>query len=70
MNNELSKSGKITLLKSAAQSIPNFWMSLFFISNGISDATEKLMNDFFWGRGSNWRGINWLAWNKLCSSKA
>lgn len=45
-NKDLSKAGKLTLLKSAAQTIPNFWMSLFLIPYSICDEIEKLMNEF------------------------
>lgn len=70
MNKELSKAGKITLLKSAAQTIPNFWMSIFLIPSGICEAIEKVMNGYWWGRGSNGKGISWMAWDKLCDPKA
>lgn len=44
MNKEISKAGKITLLKSAAQIIPNFWMSIFILPSSICEAIEKVMN--------------------------
>lgn len=31
----ISKAGKVTLLKTAAQSIPNFWMNLFLLPDDI-----------------------------------
>ncbi|KAL8105516.1 hypothetical protein AgCh_029345 [Apium graveolens] len=65
----LSKGGKLTLLKTAAQAIPNFWMSLFLIPHSICDKIEKKMNGFWWGQGANSRGIRWMAWDKLCVLK-
>lgn len=59
----ISKAGKVTLLKSAAQSIPNFWMNLLLIPLDVCDTIEKKMNAYWWGvdmarRGlSGWRGI-------------
>ncbi|XP_074352832.1 putative mitochondrial protein AtMg00310 [Apium graveolens] len=69
-NRELSKSGKLTLIKSAAQTIPNFWISLFFIPSSITNTMEKLMNGFYWGRGLHVKGIRWQAWDMLCIPKA
>ncbi|KAL8104841.1 hypothetical protein AgCh_028856 [Apium graveolens] len=40
----ISKGGKATLLKSAAQTVPNFWMNLFFIPNEVCERIEVLMN--------------------------
>lgn len=45
----ISNAGKITLLKTAAQSMPNFWMSLMMLPMDISDAIEKKMNMYRWG---------------------
>ena len=53
---KLSKSGKVTLLKTAAQVIPNFWMNLFLLSAEICDGIEKNMNAFWWGNGVSNKG--------------
>lgn len=58
MDKDISNAGKITLLKSAAQTISNFWMSIFLIPSVICEAIEKLMNSYWWGRGSNGKGIS------------
>lgn len=46
---KISKAGKMTLLKTAPQSIPNFWMNLMLIPNEICEKIERRMNSF-------WRG--------------
>lgn len=69
VNKDISKAGKVTLLKSAAQTIPNFWMSIFLIPTGVCEGIERLMNGFWWGRGANGKGISWMAWDKLCAPK-
>lgn len=69
VNKDLSKEGKLTLLKSAAQSIPNFWMALFQIPQSICDDIEHTMNSFWWGKGSSCKGIRWISWEKLSTSK-
>lgn len=68
-NAPLSKGGKLVLLKTAAHAVPNFWMSLFLLLTNICDSIEKKMNGFWWGHGSNNRGIRWMAWDKLCAPK-
>lgn len=66
----ISKAGKVTLLKTAAQAIPNFWMNIMLIPNTVFEQIERRMNAFWWGKGgSNGKGIHWLAWDKLCVVK-
>lgn len=51
----ISKAGKVTLLKSAAQSIPTFWMNLLLIPSYICDRIEKKKDEFVlvgWSRGT------------------
>lgn len=69
-NTELSKEGKIVLLKSVAQAIPNFWMSMFLIPESLCNGMEKKMNSFWWGRGPSGKGIKWMSWNRLCALRS
>ncbi|KAL8114901.1 hypothetical protein AgCh_021657 [Apium graveolens] len=62
-NQTISRAGKVTLLKTAAQSIPNFWMQLLLIPNAVCDKLEKRMNAFWWGKGGTNCGIKWLSWD-------
>lgn len=69
-NNTLfSKAGKLVLLKTVAQVIASFWMSLFLLLGSVCNIIAKQMNVFWWGQGSNDRGIRWMAWERLCVSK-
>lgn len=43
----ISKAGKLTLLKSSAQVLPNFWMNMFLIPSEICEEIEKQMNAFW-----------------------
>lgn len=45
----LSKAGRLILLKTAVQTIPNFWINLLLIPNEVIDRLEKRMNSFWWG---------------------
>lgn len=64
-NTAMSKAGKCVLLKTAAQSIPNFWMNLFLIPSEVCSTIQRQMNSFWWGeeaieRGSDgWRVIDY-----------
>ena len=62
----ISKAGKVTLLKTAAQSIPNFWMNLLLVPKEICDKIEKSMNAYWWRGGGEQRGIKWMSWDKMC----
>lgn len=68
-NKELSRSGKLMLLKSAAQTIPNFWMSLFLIPVSLCDEIEGKIKAFLWSTGSNGSGFKWITWKRLCVPK-
>lgn len=63
----LSQAGKEILLKTVAQAIPAYAMSVYFIPFNLCDALEKMMNSFWWGSKSNDNGgINWMQWSPLC----
>lgn len=68
-NKTISKGGKVTLLKTGAQSIPTFWMALMLISLEICDGIEKRMNSYWWGNEGTGKGIRWMSWDRLCVVK-
>ncbi|XP_074352094.1 uncharacterized protein LOC141691256 [Apium graveolens] len=53
----ISKAGKIILLKIAAQVIPNFWMNLLLIPLEVCEGIEKRMNAFWWCNSSTAGGV-------------
>lgn len=65
----ISKAGKYTLLKSAAQSIPNFWMNLLLIPVEICTTIQRQMNGYWWGNGRDSKGVRRMSWDKLCMVK-
>lgn len=68
-NKILSKAGKVLLLKTSAQTVPNFWMSLMLIPLKVCDGIQKKINAFWWGKNNSNGGIRWLSWDKLCQVK-
>ncbi|KAL8106740.1 hypothetical protein AgCh_023486 [Apium graveolens] len=65
----ISRSGKLTLLSSATQMLPTFWMNLFLIHAGICEDIERKMDGFLWGKGVAGKGIRWMGWDKMCVPK-
>jgi len=56
------------LLKSVAQSMPTFSMSVFLLPDSVCQSIERAMNRYWWGTGSE-RGIHWMAWDRMCAPK-
>ncbi|XP_019176856.1 PREDICTED: uncharacterized protein LOC109172161 [Ipomoea nil] len=70
-NKLLSRAGKEVLLKSIAQALPIFTMSVFLLPMRICDTLEKLYNRYWWGGGGlNRREIHWLSWGQMCTPKS
>ncbi|XP_050217745.1 uncharacterized protein LOC126668598 [Mercurialis annua] len=66
----LSRGGKEILLKTVAQSIPNYVMNVFLIPLDLCGELERMMNSFWWGRNrEEKKGICWASWDRLCKTK-
>ncbi|XP_058726136.1 uncharacterized protein LOC131597455 [Vicia villosa] len=66
----LSRAGKEVMIKSVLQSIPAYIMSVYLIPDGVVNDIERMLNSFWWGGGRNNKGIRWLAWDRMTSSKS
>jgi len=55
-------------LKSVAQAMPTFSMSVLLLPDSTCLSIERTMNKFWWGTTVN-RGIHWRAWDRLCTPK-
>ncbi|XP_062013995.1 uncharacterized protein LOC133730414 [Rosa rugosa] len=64
----LSKAGKEVLIKSVAQAIPNYTMSIFQLPIGICEEINRCLARYWWGK-SGGKGIHWRRWEGLCTSK-
>lgn len=60
-NKAISKGGKLVLLKTAAQTISNFWMHLLLIPVDICNVIQRQMNSFWWSNGGSTKGVRWMA---------
>lgn len=67
----LSKGGKKILLKTVAQSLPNYAMSIFLLPKQLCTNMERLMSKFWWRSSSDKdRSICWMSWKRMCRRKA
>ncbi|XP_031131897.1 uncharacterized protein LOC116033284 [Ipomoea triloba] len=64
----LSQAGKEILLKSVAQSMPTFSMSVFLLPASVCLSIQRVMNRYWWSSGRD-KGIHWKAWDRLCVPK-
>ncbi|WOG87552.1 hypothetical protein DCAR_0206781 [Daucus carota subsp. sativus] len=70
-NKNLSKSDKEVLIKSGAQRLPSYAMSVFLLPAVVCQELEMAMSKFWWrSKGSNTKSIHWVCWNKLCAPKS
>ncbi|XP_019188791.1 PREDICTED: uncharacterized protein LOC109183030 [Ipomoea nil] len=65
----LSKAGKEVLLKSIAQAMPTYTMSIFLLPKSLCISLERLMNRYWWGQSGSDSSIHWLAWDRMCTPK-
>ncbi|XP_019191685.1 PREDICTED: uncharacterized protein LOC109186206 [Ipomoea nil] len=58
-NKILSRAGKEVLLKSIAQSLPTYTMSMYYLPITFCESLERLMNRFWWNaKGAGRKGAN------------
>ena len=55
-NRPLSRAGREVLIKSAAQSIPVYYMNTFMLPTSILDEIQKILNSFRWGLSKDGKG--------------
>ncbi|KAM6584214.1 hypothetical protein CsatB_011216 [Cannabis sativa] len=66
----LSRAGKEILIKTVAQALPSYAMSVFLIPQEVTRDMESLMSKFWWQSSNNSSsGIHWMSWKKLCKHK-
>jgi hypothetical protein len=57
------------MIKSVLQAIPAYIMNIYLLPDTLTNDIERMINAFWWGGGSDNRGIRWLAWDKLACPK-
>ena len=61
--------GKEILVKSVAQAIPSYAMSVFKLPKGICKSITVEISGFWWGDIEENRKMHWFAWRKTCIPK-
>ena len=61
----LSAGGKEVLIKSVAQAIPVYVMSIFKLPFSVCDDLTKMMRQYWWGVEKGKRKMAWLSWDKM-----
>uniref|UniRef100_A0A803PJ09 Reverse transcriptase domain-containing protein n=1 Tax=Cannabis sativa TaxID=3483 RepID=A0A803PJ09_CANSA len=66
----LSRAGKDVLIKTVAQSLPSYAMSVFLLPVDITSDMERVMAKLWWqSSGNTGKGIHWRSWDRLCIHK-
>jgi hypothetical protein len=66
----LSSGAKEVLIKSIAQAIPTYMMSVFQLSASLCEDLERTIRKYWWGEDGDQRRTHWLAWEKFTRCKA
>jgi hypothetical protein len=65
----LSSAGKEVLIKSVAQAIPVYVMSIFILLGTVHEALMRCIRRFWWGETAAKRKTHWIAWDKFTIAK-
>lgn len=65
----LNRGGKEVLLKTVAQSIPTYAMSVFLLPIQMCKDMEQMMCKYWWKSGKKEKSIHWMSWERMCVSK-
>ena len=62
----LSKSGRLTLLKSTHSSLSTYYLSLFTVPKTVAGRLERVQRNFLWGSSKECFKYPLVAWEKTC----
>lgn len=66
---ELLAAGKEILIKSIAQALPNYIMSVFKLSGGLCEDLMKAIRAYWWGSEKGRRKVQWVPWTTMLLPK-
>ena len=65
----ISKVRREILIKTIAQAIPTYTMSLFKLPKALCDSINSAIARYWWVQTKDERKIHWINWRKLCTTK-
>ena len=65
----ISKAGREILIKTVAQAISTYFISIFKLPNSICDNINSMLAKYWWGQTQAERKLHWVNWRKLCMEK-
>ena len=65
----MSSGNKEILIKSVAQAIPSYVMSVFRLPASVCDELTRLMRQYWWGVEKGKHKMAWLSWDKMTRTK-
>lgn len=66
---KLSPTTKTVLINSFLFSIPNYYLSIYPISDSVLCQISKIVRSFFWYKDDNGKGIHAVAWDDITVAK-
>jgi hypothetical protein len=67
---DLSAAGKEILIKAVAQSLPNYIMSVFRLTDGLCEDLMRAIRAYWWGSEKGRRRTQWIPWKTMVLPKA
>jgi hypothetical protein len=67
---DLSAAGKEILIKAVAQSLPNYIMSVFRLTDGLCEDLMRAIRANWWGSEKGRRRTQWIPWKTMVLPKA
>ena len=65
----LSNTGKEILIKTVAQAVSAYTMSVFKLPSALCDEMTRMVRKFWWGQANKRNKMAWLSWDKMCLPK-
>ena len=65
----ISKAGREVLIKSIAQVISTYSMSLFKLPKNLCNDINSIIAKYWWGQMSDEKKVHWINWKRLCDLK-
>ncbi|KAI3794371.1 hypothetical protein L1987_37001 [Smallanthus sonchifolius] len=61
----LSIGGRVTIIKSVLESLPNYYFSIYKAPIKVINDLESLIKSFLWGGSGQAKKVHWVAWDRV-----